>query len=358
MSLQQFVRCTFCGLPHEATLEYCPVTGEEMPAARRFAERRARMAQIEGKLVDGKYRVHELIGEGGMGVVHRAVNEALDTEVAIKILHDSLQADSAARRRFEREGFVGGALSHPNLVRTYDGGLLPDGRPFLVMELLRGEPLTQRITREKQLLVADAVFVAELVLRGLAATHDQAIVHRDVKPDNIFLRPELAGIDSVKLIDFSVSKFVEDVTRVSVDGEVLGTAAYLAPEQAMGQRDLDHRVDIWAVGVVLYEMLVGAPPFLEDTLIDTVTAILHREPPLPSRVRPDVHPALDGAVMRAIAKSRHERWPTALAMIAALREAGGSDTWRPVEDLELSTAEQDMPSLTEEPDSLDDTLPH
>ncbi|MCA9609137.1 MAG: serine/threonine protein kinase, partial [Myxococcales bacterium] len=254
-------------------------------------------------------------------------------------------------------GFVGGALSHPNLVRTYDGGLLPDGRPFLVMELLKGESLTARLRREKQLSVAAAVFVAEHVLRGLAATHDQAIVHRDVKPDNIFLRDELAGIDSVKLIDFSVSKFVEEATRVSVDGEVLGTAAYLAPEQAMGQRNLDHRIDIWAVGVVLYEMLVGETPFLEDNLIDTVTAILHREAFPVSRVRPEVHPAVDTVIATALAKNRMERYPTALAMIDALREAMVSDTWRPLEDPELTTAEHEMPNLIEEPDSLDDTLP-
>ncbi|MCB9594427.1 MAG: serine/threonine protein kinase [Sandaracinaceae bacterium] len=357
MSLQQFVRCTFCGMPHEAALERCPITGDELPAARRLAERRARMTQLEGKLVDGKYRLHELIGEGGMGLVYRAVNELLENEVAIKVLHDSLQEDSAARRRFEREGFVGGALSHPNLVRTYDGGLLPDGRPFLVMELLKGEALTERLEREGPMTVPDTVFVAEHVLRGLAATHDQAIVHRDVKPDNIFLRNQLAGIDSVKLIDFSVSKFVEEATRVSVDGEVLGTAAYLSPEQAMGQRNLDHRVDIWAVGVVLYEMLTGEPPFLEDNLIDTVTAILHRDPPAPSRYRPDVHPGLDAIILRALDKNRLERWPTALSMIEALRDAGGSDTWRPMEDPDFTTAEREMPPVLDEPESLDDTLP-
>jgi len=360
VSVLKFVRCRHCGMPHEADTERCPQTGELLPAAVKLAERRAALAQLEGKLVEGRYRVIEEIGEGGMGRVYRARNEVLENEVALKVLHDTLQGDSTARRRFEREGFVGGALSHPNLVRLFDGGVLPDGRPYLVMELLKGESLTERLARERFMAVSDAVFVTELVLRGLAATHDMAIVHRDVKPDNIFVTDTLAGIDSVKLIDFSVSKFVEEATRVSYDGEVLGTAAYLAPEQAMGQRDLDHRVDIWAIGVVLYEMLTGNTPFLQGSLIETVTQILHHEPPPPSYVRPEVHPQIDEIVLRAIRKNRIERWPTALEMIDALKEAGTHDTWRPdvmqVESSELeplSDSGVDAPST----DSLDDTLP-
>lgn len=350
-------------MPHEATAERCPSTGEVLTAAKRLHEREARMAALEGKLVEGKYRVIEMIGEGGMGRVYRAKNQVLENEVALKVLHDTLQGDTAARRRFEREGFVGGALSHPNLVQLYDGGVLPDGRPFLVMELLKGEPLTDRLEREVTMSIADSIFVAEHVLRGLAATHEMAIVHRDVKPDNIFLRRELAGIDSVKLIDFSVSKFVEEATRVSIDGEVLGTAAYLAPEQAMGRRNLDHRVDIWALGVVLYEMLAGVPPFLEDSLIDTVTAIVHREPLRPSEIRPDIHPSLDELVMRALSKEREGRWPGAMQMIEALRDVGGSDTWRPPFEPEFDSVDEtnpeiDKPDYVVETDSLDETLPH
>ena len=357
MTFLKFVRCRHCGMPHEATAERCPTTGGFLTAVKRLQEREARIAALEGKLIEGKYRVIELIGEGGMGRVYRAQNQVLENEVALKVLHDTLQEDTAARRRFEREGFVGGALSHPNLVQLYDGGVLPDGRPFLVMELLKGEPLTHRLEREVTLSIADAIFVAEHVLRGLAATHEMAIVHRDVKPDNIFLREELIGIDSVKLIDFSVSKFVEEATRVSIDGEVLGTAAYLAPEQAMGQRDLDHRVDIWALGVVLYEMLVGVPPFLEDSLLDTVTAIVHRTPPLPSEARFDIHPSLDALVMRALSKDKHERWPGAMEMIEALRSVGGSDTWRPPHEPEFDSVEQTHPAFAPEADSLDETLP-
>lgn len=264
--------CPECGSVNPVQITRCLVCDDPLPK------------EIED-LIDGRYRTLKELGRGANGVVFAAFDVALRRQVALKFLAPQLVKKPRAVKRFQREASALASIRSDHVAQVFSFGI-EKGAMFFAMELVLGRSckkiIEQQTANDEWIPVHRALVILIEMSRGLSAVHSAGIVHRDVKPDNIFLRDELAGIDSVKLIDFSVSKFVEEATRVSVDGEVLGTAAYLAPEQAMGQRNLDHRIDIWAVGIVLYEMLVGEPPFLEDNLIDTVTAILHREvPPSP-----------------------------------------------------------------------------
>jgi TolB-like protein/Flp pilus assembly protein TadD len=270
----------------------------------------------------GPYELTALIGAGGMGEVYRARDTRLGRDVAIKVLPAEFAEDPERLKRFEREARATAALSHPNILAVHDVGT-HEGVPYLVEELLEGESLKERLARGA-LAVPEAVGIAAQIARGLAAAHEKHIVHRDLKPANVFL-----GRDGqVKILDFGLAKLVESArlgeaetlthapTGATEPGRVLGTVAYMAPEQARGM-PVDQRADVFAFGVVLYEMLAGERPFRGATATDTVAAILKEgPPPLPATVPPH----LEAVTARCLAKEPEERYQGGGDLRAALEE--------------------------------------
>ncbi|MDW8362241.1 MAG: serine/threonine-protein kinase [Myxococcales bacterium] len=345
MSHERFIRCKHCGMPHEADARVCEATGQSiepvrrarvptvppLPAAARPAPRTSdprveatsSVEQYLDQLVDGRYRIESLIGRGGMGAVYRAVHTRIEKPVAIKVLLRGHEPGSAASRRLMREARIAGSLGHANVVEVYDLGQLPDGTPYLVMELLEGETLAHRIELLGALPLGEVLCIGEQVLEGLGAAHERGIVHRDLKPDNVFLvrRPGQAE-PLVKILDFGVSKSVDENTlSLTMTGSVVGTPYYLAPEQARGERKVDRRVDIWAAGVLLYEALTGRVPFRADSYNALLVKILHSRPLPPSSLRPGLPTAIESVVMRALQFEPDDRYPSAAAMLDALRSA-------------------------------------
>jgi hypothetical protein len=273
----------------------------------------------------GPYQIVGFLGAGGMGVVYRARDSRLGREVAIKVLPDELSSDPERLERFSREARAVAALNHPNILSVYDVGD-EGGTPYAVFELLDGETLRGRLGRGP-LPAADAVELAAQAARGLAAAHREGIVHRDVKPENLFL----ARGRLLKILDFGLAKAVADgegataetASALTEAGGRVGTAAYMSPEQARGQH-VDHRSDLFSLGAVLHEMLGGVSPFRRETAADTVVALL-KEPPamLPAAATREL-PGLSPVLARCLAKDPEERFQTAADLEFALQQALGS----------------------------------
>ncbi|MGE3630411.1 MAG: serine/threonine-protein kinase, partial [Sandaracinaceae bacterium] len=225
----------------------------------------------------GPYRLVETLGEGGMGTVYRAERDG--QLVALKLVKTELSSPEA-HARFEREARV--RIDHPNVVRVIDAGVDPRG-PYLALELLEGETLAERLTRGR-LERDEALDVAIQACRGLGAAHAAGVVHRDLKPSNLYLCTDGA----VKILDFGVARIESLGDRLTKTGQVVGTLAYLSPEQAERQKLVDHRADLWSLGAVMYECLAGRPPFAEDTALATLVAVMLGEPAPLSTFRVDV----------------------------------------------------------------------
>ncbi|MEZ4325928.1 MAG: serine/threonine-protein kinase [Polyangiales bacterium] len=253
-----------------------------------------------------------------MGTVWAAEHQLLKKVVAVKLLLPQ-QLHGAARKRFEREARMAGSIGHPSIVKVFDMGHREDGAPYLVMEYLKGESLADRVETFGALDVSECVTIMTQVLGGLAAAHDKGIVHRDLKPDNIFLARQDDGSTRAKLLDFGVSKSLDESTlALTRTGAVIGTPYYLSPEQARGDQGIDHRVDIWAAGVLLYEMLTGTLPFTADNYNALLVKILTNTPVPPSRVRPSIPLEMENVVLRAMERDREQRFPSAQAMLEAI----------------------------------------
>jgi serine/threonine-protein kinase len=279
---------------------------------------------MQGRLLEGKYRVSRLIGEGGMGTVYEAEHTLIGRAVAVKVLHGDFAKSPEAQERFRREARAATAIRHANIIEVTDMGTTEEGRPFLVMELLEGVPLSALLVEGRGMPLARIVHVLTQVLDALAAAHKKGIVHRDLKPDNVFVVQEQDRPDFVKLLDFGISKMNEATAgglSVTRTGSVMGTPNYMAPEQAMGRKDCDHRVDLWAVGVMLYEALTGRRPYLGDNYNELLTAILMTTPPTPCTVNPAITPALERVILRALAKERDQRYSSATELRDELRAA-------------------------------------
>ncbi|HYG62617.1 MAG TPA: serine/threonine-protein kinase, partial [Thermoanaerobaculia bacterium] len=258
------------------------------------------------------YEILERLGSGGMGVVYKARDLTLDRLVALKFL-SAHRGGESDRRRFLREARAVSSLEHPNICTVYEVGEAGDGRLFIAMTLCEGEPLKEKLERGP-LPPDEAVRLAAGIAAGLAAAHEKGIVHRDIKPGNVMVAPGSPPGSRVKLVDFGIAKLAEE-TRLTRAGTVVGTAAYIAPEQFRGEA-FDHRSDVWALGVLLYEMLTGQLPFDADLQHELVEAILRREPVPPSILASGVPHELDRVVLRALAKRPADRYPD----MKALRE--------------------------------------
>jgi serine/threonine-protein kinase len=271
-------------------------------------------------MVGGKYRLGRLIGEGGMGAVYEAEHTGLEMRVAVKLLNEVFITDHNAMRRFQREAKAAAAIRHPNVVEVTDTGTDDEGAPFIVMELLEGESLSALLRRERLLSPLVACTITSQILAGLAAAHAKGVIHRDLKPGNIVLARTGSGSCQVKILDFGISKFfTEEATQdVTATGAVIGTPRFMAPEQARGQGDLDGRVDIYAVGVLLYRMLTGKLPFAAKTHEEIIQHILEGEPRPPRELRADLPEDLERVILKAMAPDREERYPTAHAFLEDL----------------------------------------
>ncbi len=255
------------------------------------------------------FRVLELLGSGGMGVVYSAEDTHLNRPVALKLPFPQFQLDPSAKARFLNEARSAGALDHPSLCSIYEVGETADGTPFLAMALYRGETLKARLTGEPRLTIAAALEIARQIVAGLAAAHQAGVVHRDLKPGNVMLLPE----GGVKILDFGLAKVRDQ--NVTGSGRVLGTAAYMAPEQIRGS-PVDGRADLWALGVLMYEMLTGRQPFRGEHEISVAHAILHTEPEPPSQLRSDIPAAVEDVVLTLLSKDPGRRYADADALAA------------------------------------------
>src|SRR5215210_2606064 len=257
-----------------------------------------------GEVLSGRYEVEELVGVGGMSSVYRAHDRLLGRMVALKVLHQQYTEDADYVERFRREARSVASLSHPNIVTVIDRGE-HEGRPFIVFEYVDGENLKKQIERLGPAPVDEALELGLQIARGLSFAHQNGLVHRDVKPQNVLLN----GDGQAKVTDFGIARSLDVQHGMTQTGTVLGTSDYIAPEQAQGER-VDEHSDVYSLGVVLYELLTGEVPFPGENFV--AVAMRHiNEPPPPIRDRrPDVSPRLEAAVHRAMAKDPNDRFQT------------------------------------------------
>jgi serine/threonine-protein kinase len=270
-----------------------------------------RIDVLVGTVLEGAYRITRLIGQGGMGAVYEAVQLRLNKRVAIKLMARDLAANHQALARFHREAEITSHLGHPHLVTVVDFGQAESGEPYMVMEYLEGEDLDHRLRRVGRMPIDAVVPVVRQVASALNAAHDQGVVHRDLKPGNIFLVQIPGEPDFVKVLDFGVSKMMAARTRLTNVRSTLGTPVYMSPEQAAGIVDeIDHRVDQWALACIAWEMLLGRPPFVADDVTALLFQIVKMDPqPLAPRV-PGLPPDVETELRRALNKRPADRFPT------------------------------------------------
>ena len=299
-----------------------------------------------GEVIDGKYLLVRLIGEGGMGVVYEAKHTGIGRRVALKILHSRLSKNREFAARFMREAQAAAAIGSEHIVSVTDNGSCPDGTPYLVMEYLEGEEIAVILKRDGAMDPARAVRLITQVCRGLSAAHSQGIVHRDLKPENLMLTRREDGAEWIKILDFGVAKVRDALAaeegRLTSASAFLGTPHYMAPEQIEGAGDVDHRADIYSTGVVLYEMLTGSTPFRANSLTQLLVMLTSSTPPPLRSLRPDVSPALEAIVARALSREASGRY-------AAMDELAG--VLAP--HAESSSARVPMPTMAQGQSGID-----
>ena len=270
------------------------------------------MASLIGHTI-GNYRVTKLLGEGGMGVVYQAEHPVIGRTVAIKLLHTWMARDKEVVARFFNEARAIHTVGHENIVEILDFGQTGDGQPYFIMEFLAGEPLNERVARGP-MPPKDVAAVADQICRALGAAHGKGIIHRDLKPQNIHLLTLDSGRIHAKVLDFGVAKITNagDLSQSvkTQTGSLMGTPLYMSPEQCRGAGEIDHRTDVYSLGVVLYEMLAGRPPFVSEGLVELFAAHMLKAPPPLTDFAPDTPPAMAAAVMRALAKDAPARYST------------------------------------------------
>ena len=280
-----------------------------------------------GSVIGGKYRLDEQVGTGGTATVWRAVHTELNRPLAVKFLNVPGREPEKVRELFLEEARLAASVRHRNVVDIIDFGTTDDGVPYMVMELLEGTILVDRLIDGPPLHVGEFIRIMADVLTGLSAVHDAGIVHRDLKPENVFLVRDSDGSIYPKLLDFGISRIDHNMptsTRSSaptMDGLIVGTPHYMSPEQARGLRDVDYRTDIYAVGVLLYEGLAGQLPFDSENPGDLIVMVTTQVATPLGTLRPELGQAISDVIERAMARARDARWRSALEMRHALLEA-------------------------------------
>ncbi len=278
----------------------------------------------QGTILDGKYRIGDLLGKGGMGEVYGATHVDIGHRVAIKILHREHVRKPETVSRFHREARLAGSLGHDHICEVTDIGTTADGSPYLIMPMLEGRSFGELLREEGLLPLHRVVDIICQTLGALAEAHARHIVHRDLKPDNIFLTRFDDRNDFVKLLDFGIAK-VQDLDAEATDltqtGTVIGTPVYMSPEQAQGIKELDCKTDIYSVGVILYEALTGRRPYEADSYTEFVFKIASESFPSPRKINPSIPPLIEEVVLKAISRTPIERFENATEMHKALRSA-------------------------------------
>jgi eukaryotic-like serine/threonine-protein kinase len=296
------LQCSKCGKQFETGLA-CPADGSPLV--------RIPTDPMVGQRLNGRFTIRSRLGAGSMGTVYRASQDAMGREIAIKILRSDRAIDDTSKARFLREARTNSALTSPHTVTVFDFGESESGELYLAMELLNGENLGQRLARQKRLSIGDAIETTRQALRSLAEAHGKGIVHRDLKPDNIFFARVQSGDEHeeiVKVLDFGIAKMMRDEDRElnaveTQAGTVFGTPRFMSPEQAQG-KPLDERSDIYSLGVILYHMLTGAPPFTDEDAILVMARHIKTLPAPLTRACPEagIPPELERLVLRVLAK--------------------------------------------------------
>ncbi len=283
-----------------------------------------------GTVLVEKYRVTREVGRGGMAAVYEAIHLALGKKVAVKVLAAELAASTTVIERFFREARAAASVKSPYIVDIYDSGRLEDGRPFIAMEMLDGETLYDLMTRVRLIDPKTTVRIINQCAKGLMKAHGAGIVHRDLKPENIFLLSGEDGEDTLKILDFGLAKFYapmnpdEKTARLTREGAVFGTPAYMSPEQVKGQGSVDHRADLWALGCMTFECLTGRPVWnTEQGVAMTFAAIAASTLPVPSQLRPDLPPAFDAWFKKALERDPNNRFQTARELSDELARSFG-----------------------------------
>ncbi len=277
-----------------------------------------------GQTLVGRYRLTRRLGEGGMGTVYEATDLGIDKPVAVKVLRDKYVDRPSVAQRLQQEAKLASSIRNEHIIDITDTGATDDGRTFVVMELLLGESLGELLRKEGALPEARAVNIARQITMALGAAHHAGIIHRDVKPENVFLVHGRDRDDFVKVVDFGISTVVrregEDVGRLTSTGMVLGTPFYMSPEQARGDEDVDQRIDIYAIGVILYECLTGEVPFRAANYLAIAARILNFVPVAPRLLRPElrISEAIESVVTRAMSRRREDRYSTMEELAADL----------------------------------------
>jgi serine/threonine-protein kinase len=306
--------CATCGTSYGSTVRICVRDGT--PLVTRRTDH-----QHLGTLLDGKYRIDSFITAGGMGSVYRAVHVMLDKTVAVKVIKNELVTSDEVVARFQREARAASNLNHPNIVSVYDLGQTPEGTLYIAMEFIDGPSLKEVIRRNGPLTPWDSIDILRQVASALSSAHRKQIVHRDLKSDNLMLASE-GDRKVVKLVDFGIAKTFDESTQLTAAGYMLGTPHYMSPEQAAG-RPVDHRADLYSLGVILYEMITGEVPFGDAAVTSVLVRLATEVPPIPSARRPDLRvlPALDAVAMRCLEKDPERRFQSADEFADALERA-------------------------------------
>jgi serine/threonine protein kinase len=287
-----------------------------------------------GEVVATKYRIEGFLGSGGMAEIYGAVNLLTERQVALKWILPTLATSKEAMARFRREALAAGRINHPNVVAIFDV-VEHQGSACIVMELLHGETLAARLKRTGPLPLVEAVAIILPAMRGVAAAHARGVIHRDLKPDNIFLCLDEGGaIRDCKVLDFGVSKFsVADAATtgdITLSGNVVGTPEYMAPEQVRSGKNVDRRLDVYSLGVVFYEMLAGRPPFVGEHFSGLMLDIMQRPTPPLSSLRPEVPKRLAAVVHQALEKDLDRRFQDMPVFIQAVEAAAREDLKLPM----------------------------
>jgi serine/threonine-protein kinase len=284
-----------------------------------------------------RYEVTRKIGQGGMGAVYEAQHTLIGKRVAVKVLLDKYAQKDPIVARLEQEARLASSIGHEHIIDITDFGQTADGRTFVVMEYLEGESLGHCIQREGQLDQQRAIRIARQIASALGAAHSKGVIHRDIKPDNVFLLQRRQS-DFVKVVDFGISKAVrpddpdgKHSPRLTQTGMVLGTPLYMSPEQARGDDELDHRIDVYALGVIMYEMVTGEVPFTGNNYLSILSQVINDDPPSPRTHRADLTEEFEAVIMKALAKESADRYQTMeelAADLAVLETIDGNTTAR------------------------------
>ncbi|HEX9103124.1 MAG TPA: serine/threonine-protein kinase [Polyangia bacterium] len=303
--------CPSCGALYPADYAVCP--RDATPLARGDAP----ADPLIGSILGDTYEVQRRLGEGGMGLVYEARHVRLGRHYAIKLMHKMFAADRDALARFRREAIAASTIQSPNVAQVFDVNATRDGQPYLVYEYIDGEDFGTLLEREGALSIARSTRIARQVASGLAVAHAAGVVHRDLKPENVMLVKAPDGSDVAKLLDFGIAK-VQQEDKLTRTGAVLGTPAYMAPEQARGGSTIDHRCDVYALGAMIYRAVTGRPAFSGEDAGRTLTSVIWDEPARPKTLRRDLPDALELVIQRAMAKDPDARFASMAELDAAL----------------------------------------